>query len=591
MTFEIALLLGIIILALVLFSVERFPTDIVAIGLLILLVVTGLLPVERAFAGFGSDAVIVIFCLLVLTAAMIRTGVVEQIGRVIIRRVGNNPNRVLAASLIAPAMLGAFISNTASAAFFLPVLIGVGRQAKISISRLLMPMAFATILTSSVTLISTSTNIVVSSLMVQNGQEPLGMFELAPVGIPIAIIGIIYMYFIGIRLVPDRVPTQNMLGELGTKKFLSEIRVEPDSSLVGKTLAQSGLGRDLDLTVLRLVRGDTGVLIPQADTVLEADDVLVVEGWRDEILKVHTTSGIKFKADVEVAASVLQDKAIRLAEVILLLRSPLVGRSLARLKLREQYGIQVLAISRHGETIDRKLSRIVLQLGDILLIQGHINSIAALEGDKAFRILTDVDKPYYNKRQGWITVGAFVGSLLLAAFGLVSLPVAFLIGCLIVFVTRCITPEEAYREIEWKAIILIGSMLAMGAALDHTGAAKYLAAQIVTLVGDQSPVYLLGGFFILCVLLTQPMSNQAAAVVVVPIAIHTAAQLGLNPRTFTVMIAIASSCSFITPLEPANLMVYGPGRYKFFDFVKVGSLLTVIIFLISIFLVPIIWPL
>ena len=590
MTLEIALLLAIIVLALILFSIERIPTDIVAMGLLILLVVSGLLPAEKAFAGFGSDAVVVIFCLLILTAALIRTGVVEQAGRMIIRRVGEQPRRILAVSLGAPAILSAFISNTAATAFFLPVLIGVGRRAKISISRLLMPLAFATILSSSVTLIATSTNIVVSNLMTQYGLAPIGMFELTPVGIPILLVGLVYMYFVGSRLVPDRVPTENMLSELGSSKFLSEIRVGANSPFVGKSLAESGLGKDLDLTVLRVMRNNGDQFIPLAGTVLEMDDVLVVEGWRDEILKLPTINGISFKGEAKISSIAVQDEDIRLAEVILLLRSPLVGRTLASLQFRERYGVQVLAISRHGETISRKISQTVLQLGDILIIQGQFNSIAALEGDKAFRILTDVDKPYFNPRQAWIAAGAFVASLLLATFGWVTLPVAFLIGCVIVFLTKCITPEEAYREIEWKAIILIGSMLGVGSALEYTGAAKYLAMEIVALVGDQSPVLLLSGFFILTMLLTQPMSNQAAAVVVVPIAIQTALQLGMNPRTFAVMIAVAASCSFITPLEPACLMVYGPGRYKFFDFVKVGSLMTVIIFVISIVLVPIVWP-
>ncbi len=591
MTLEIAVLLGIIALALIMFSIERIPADIVAMGLLVVLVVTGLLPAEQAFAGFGSDAVIMIFSLLILTAALLRTGVVEMAGRMIIRRVGEHPRRILLVSLTAPAVLSAFISNTAATAFFLPVLIGVGRRAKISISRLLMPLAFATILASSVTLVATSTNIVVSNLLTQYGLPPIGMFELAPVGIPILFVGLLYMFFVGQHLIPDRVPTENMLSELGATKFLSEIRIQPDSSLVGKTLAESGLGKDLDLTVLRVVREESDYIVPQASTILAADDVLVVEGWRDEILKVQTTSGINFRGDVEVSSASLQDDEIRLVEVILLLRSPLVGRTLASLQFRERYGIQVLAVSRHGETISRKISHTVLYLGDILLLQGNRNSIAALEEDKAFRILSDVDKPNYNARRARIAIAAFIGSLVIATMGWVSLPVAFLIGCVVVFLTKCITPEEAYREIEWKAIILIGSMLGVGGALEYTGAASYLAHQIVSMVGDQSPVLLLAGFFILTMLLTQPMSNQAAAVVVVPIAIQTAFQLGLNPRTFAAMIAVAASCSYITPLEPACLMVYGPGRYRFMDFIKVGSLLTVVIFIISILLVPLIWPL
>jgi di/tricarboxylate transporter len=470
-------------------------------------------------------------------------------------------------------------------------LIGVGRKAKISISRLLMPLAFATILSSSVTLVATSTNIVVSNMLAQYAMPPLGMFELIPVGIPSLLVGLAYMYFIGSRLIPDRAPVENSLSELGASKFLSEIRVDGNSSLVGKSLAESGLGKELDLKVLRILRSDGAVLLPQAQTVLAADDVLVVEGWRDEILKLPMIQGVNFKGEAEMSSIIDGEDDLHLAEVILLLRSPLVGRTLKNLQFRERFGIQVLAISRHGETISRKISQTELQLGDILLIQGDYHSIAALEGDKAFRILSDVDKPQFNPRQAWIAGGAFAVSLILATTGWVTLPVAFLIGCVIVFLAKCITPEEAYREIEWKAIILIGSMLGMGGALEYTGAAKYLAMQIVSTVGDQSPVLLLAGFFILTVLLTQPMSNQAAAVVVVPIAIQTALQLDLNPRTFAAMIAVAASCSYITPLEPACLMVYGPGRYKFLDFVKVGSLLTLLIFLIAIILVPIVWPL
>lgn len=258
---------------------------------------------------------------------------------------------------------------------------------------------------------------------------------------------------------------------------------------------------------------------------------------------------------------------------------------------RQRYGLQVLGIHRHGVTIVRKISRIRLKTGDQLLIQGHRANIAVLDKDNTFRILGTVDYERLDFPHAPITIAIFAGVLVMATFNLLSLPVAVLLGALLAFMMHCITPEEAYREVEWKALIVIGSILAVGSAMEHTGTARFLAAQIVSLIGQAHPAWLLTAFFVLALLLTQPMSNQAAAVVVVPVALQTAFQLNLNPRTFAIMIAVAASCSYLTPLEPSCLMVYGPGRYRFLDFLKVGSLLTVLIYILAIALVPLIWPL
>ena len=590
MTVQIALLLGIIGVSLVLFSFERIPADVIALGVLTLLIVTGLLPPGEAFAGFGSDTVMMILGLLILTAALVRTGVVEGMGRMIFRRTGDEPRRLFAVVMGAPAMLSTVMSNTAATAFFLPMVLGLSRRAKISPTRLLMPLAFGTILASSVTLIGTSTNIVVSGMMTQYNMAPLSMFELTPVGLPIMIAGLAYMFLIGQRLIPERSHELDTVEAFQENTYLTEVLIRPDSPLVGKSLVETGLGRDLDLTVLRIVRDKRRFLAPQGSIRLEAGDVLLVEGQRNEILKIRNTAGIDIKADVKLSDRSLQNEDIRLVEAIILLRSPLVGRTLKGVGFRDLYGLQVLAINRHGETINNKISQVPLQMGDILLIQGHRSNVAALGEDNTFHIISEVETKVANTRRAPIAIAAFGLALLLATFNVVSFAVSVLIGVMIVFITRCITPEEAYREVEWKALILIGSMLGVGSALEYTGAAKYLASEIVALVGHYNPIWLLSGFFLLTMLLTQPMSNQAAAVVVVPVALQTAMQLGLNPRTFAVMIAVGASCSFLTPLEPACLMVYGPGRYRFSDFLKVGSLLTLLIYLIAILLVPLIWP-
>jgi di/tricarboxylate transporter len=588
---QIGLLLFILVSALVLFSLERIPADVIALGVMLSLIITGLLPAERAFAGFGSETVMMLLGLLILTAALMRTGVVELSGRALMRQTGDKPRRMLIIVMLASAVLGAFMSNTASTAFFLPVVVGLAQRTRTSASKLLMPLAFSSILTSSVTLVSTSTNIVVSGLMTRYNLAPMGMFELAPVGVPIAIAGLIYMVYIGTRLIPDRTGASGLENGFGVRPYLTEVMVLPESPLVGKTLAESGLGRDLDLTVLRVVKNKTRYHGPTANLTLDEGDVLLVEGSRDDILKVKDVAGIDIKADVKLSDPELPQEELELVEVILMTGSPLIGRTLKRFRFRERYGLQVLAINRHGETIRRKISQVQLRMGDVLLIQGPHDNIAILAHDRTFSILGQVEDRRPNLQRAPQAVTIFIGVMLAATFGVLSFPVAVLVGALLCFLTRCITPEEAYREVEWKALVLIGAMLAFGAAMEQTGTAEYLAGQFLNLTRGANPLFLLTAFFVLTIVLTQPMSNQAAAVVVLPVALQTAIQLGLNPRTFAMMIAVAASSSYLTPLEPSCLMVYGPGRYRFTDFLKVGSLLTLIIFAIAIFLVPLVWPL
>ena len=398
------------------------------------------------------------------------------------------------------------------------------------------------------------------------------------------------MYTVGRRLVPDRALTGDV-EDLGAHLYLTEILVLPGSHLIGKTLSESGLGRDLDLTVLRIVRGDESNLEPGAATRLEQDDVLLVEGKKENVLEVKEVAGIGIKADVELSDPDLQAEDVGLTEVILLPGSPLNWRTLKGLRFRDRYGLQVLAINRHGETLDRKMSQIRLRMGDVLVVQGARARIAALERQDIFRVLSQVERISPNRRRAPIAAAIFLGAVMAATFNWLSLPVAALLGALLVFVTRCITPEEAYGQVNWKALILIASMLGLGAAMEHTGTAEFLARQFVGVVGRSTPVGALSAFFFLTVLLTQPLSNQAAAVVVLPVAIRTATQLAWNPRTFAMMIAVAASCSFMTPLEPACLLVYGPGRYRFADFPKVGLALSILIYIIGIVLVPIFWPL
>ena len=590
MTFEIGLLLLLTLACVVLFSTDRISPDVTALMLVLALVFTKLLTPEAAFQGFGSETVIMILGLLILTAALMRTGVVDLVGGKILRLTGKSPFRLLVVVMLATAFLSAFMSNTAATAFFVPVVIGLAKRARISPRQLLLPLAFSSILTSSVTLISTSTNIVVSGLMQQHHLDPIGMFELAPVGIPISIAGLAYMAIVGRLWLVQPPATTGESADRGLRAYMSEVVVLPKSNLVGKTLAESGLGHEFDFTVLRITRNNVSV-VPRADTAIHSGDVLLVEALPDELLKVKDIAGIEIKGDLEHGDPTLREEDLGIVEVIILAKSPLLGRTLKGVGFRERYGLQVLGINRHGQILHRKISELPLRVGDILLIQGAKADIAALEDDRTFRIIEALGGRQPKRRRAPVAIAIFTGVVALATFKVVPFSVAVILGSVAAFLTKCITPEQAYRELEWKAVILIGSMLALGTAMEHTGTARYLAGLIVKFAAGHGTTWLLAGFFVLTVALTQPMSNQAPAVVVLPIAIETAVQLGVQPRAFAMMVAVAASCSYLTPLEPSCLMVYGPGGYKFSDFLKFGSVLTLIIGVIAVVMVPRIWPL
>ncbi len=591
MTVEIAIMMGVILLAIILFSMERVPPDVTALGLMLLVTLAGLIPPEEAFAGFGSEVVLMILGLLILTAALIQTGAVDFLGQFILSKVGDNQQRFILLLMIASALLSAFMSNTGATAFFLPVILSISRQMKMPPSKLLMPLAFSAILASSVTLIGTSTNLVISGLLVNAGLEPLGMFELTVVGIPILLIGLLYMMVFGQHLIPEREYNEDYTDDFGIQPYLSEVEILPDSILVGKTLENIGFGSDLDLTVVRIVRDDKEYHAPGADLKLESGDVLLVEGSPEKLLTIEQTQGLKLKPRRKIGDVAFESEDIGLYQVVLLPNSRMIGRTLKGLKFRERYHLQVLGINRSGAKIHQQLSKVRLAAGDELLIQGNRDQLVILDRENSLRYTRPVRWRTLRKNRAILVVGLFTLSIALAALGIVALPVSVLTAAFLSFVTRIITPEEAYRSVEWRVLIIIGSMLAIGQAMDMTGTASFLASMIVRWTHQLDPIWLLMGFFMLSMLLTQPMSNQAAAVVIVPIAIQLALQLGLNPRTFAVMIAVGASASFLTPLEPAALLVYGPGNYRFSDFPKVGGLLTLLILVVAILIVPQVWPL
>jgi di/tricarboxylate transporter len=591
MTPEIAICLAIFAAAVVLFAWDRVPADVVALGVLLAVIGTGLLPRDKAFAGFASDTVLMILGLLIMSAGLVQTGVVEIVGRRIFDFAGRSAGIFLPVVTISVAVVSAFMSNTAATAVFVPLVVGYASKIGASPSKFLLPLAFSSILTSSVTLISTSTNLIVSDALTRYQQPPMGMFEMAPVGIPIAILGLVYILTIGVRLIPER-GNQKAEEKIGERRYQAEVLVANDGPVVGKTLKDAGIAADGVIALVKVLRGGeilTGQRIA-SDFKLAAGDTLVMEGPRTDLLKIKDLDGLDFKADVHLADPENDPAETTIVEGVLMPRSPLIGQSLRRLGFKERYGLQVLALHRAGGS-PASMSSVRLRLGDVLLLQGAQEDVRRLERGNLFNIFGGIEPERLNFTRAPIAASIFVLAIAAVTLDLVSLAVAALGGAFAMLLTRCLSPEQAYAQVEWKALILIGALLSLGAAMDATGTGKYLAQQLIAAIGGDGPYLLLSCFFLLTVALTQPMSNQAAALVVLPIAIQTGVQLGANPRAFAMMVAVAASCSYLTPLEPSCLMVYGPGKYQFFDFFKVGLPLTVLVYLLAILLVPAVWPL
>jgi di/tricarboxylate transporter len=394
---------------------------------------------------------------------------------------------------------------------------------------------------------------------------------------------------VGIRLMPSRARDALSTGEVGNRNYAADLVVPELSPLIGKTVAESPVGNDAEFKFVRLLRAGKPVT-GKADAKLAAGDVIVVEGRRRDLLKVRDLGGLQLKADVHLAEETDEEEQTSIVEGVLMPGSPLIGHSLKSAEFYERYQLKVLGLNRAGFRMPRQLSRIRMRLGDVLLLQGRPEDVQELERGNLFNIFGGVPTERLRTSHAALAVSIFAAALLAISFNLVTMPMATLGGAFLMMLTGCIAPEDAYRQVEWKVLILIGALLSLGAAMEATGTGRYLAGQLIALAGGESPLLFLTSFFVLTVALTQPMSNQAAAIVVVPIAFETARQLGLNPRSFAMMIAIAASCSYLTPLEPSSLMVYGPGRYRFMDFVKVGFPLTFLIYAIALLLVPVFWP-
>ena len=783
MTFEIGLVLGILVISLILFVSEVIRMDLVALLVLSSLAVTGLVTTSEAFAGFSNSAVITVWAMFILSAGLTRTGIADIIGTQVMRLAGHREIAMIFVIMVTAAVLSAFMNNIGVAALMLPVVVEVARRTGISPSRLLMPLAYATLLGGLMTQIGTPPNLLVSEVMAQNGYQPFSLFDFTPVGGIVMVVGVIFVAIIGRIMLPrtkvDRGRHQSQRSlrnryKLQERTFL--LRVPMDSILVGKTLSETRIGSSTGLIILALIRfgqsetlpsrqtvlrGGDGVLVqgrvaqfkelqrwsdlviereapvlksmvaakvayaevtlaegsplvgelvrhsgfrsrfnisvvgvyrrnryrltnlayvpfragdrilvqgevhdiedlhrfadfeeakrlsdeellgqyntdermfvvrlpknsdlaeatleksrladvfdfrvvaifrdgnlkvmPRGDEVLEGGDLLLIEGQHGDLDVLRGLQELEVETKVAPNLGALESERLTLMDATLDPRSSLAGKTVGELNFRERYGIELAGIWREGGPIGDDLSEVRLQVGDALLMLGPHDRLQLINNDPDFLILTPLGQAPPDTRRAPLAALIMLGVVLSVMFADAPLAVAAVVGGSIMVLTGCLTMEEAYRAIDWRAIFLIAGMLPLGTAMQDTGAAPYLASQVMTLLGDAGPWPVIAGLYFLTAMATMIIPTAALVVLMSPIVLSAMAEMGFSPETAMMAIAMAASASFTSPIShPANILVMGPGGYRFVDYIKVGLPLTIVVFIAVMVLLPIFWPL
>jgi di/tricarboxylate transporter len=595
----ILIVLAILAVSLVLLAKEVVAAEVVAMGALTLLLFLKILDIDEALSVLSNEAPFTIGALFVLTFALEKTGAIDAVGRFLATHASKNLNVLLLATSSIVGLASAFANNTPIVAFFLPIMLGLARSRNIPASKLLMPLSYAAIMGGCCTLIGTSTNLVVVGILRDHNLPSLGLFDIAPVGIPLMLLGILYLAFIFPVIVPNRQNIIALLSSEERKLGLCQVLVQKDSPLVGKRLAETSLAqRPASFRILEIRR--------QGARVLQSQDQIVIRGYDRLLITVshkHWLSGPKGEFS-ELDPALEQELGIQnlsnidgtIVEGVVSPHSHLIGQSLRSIRFRQSYGVLVLALHRDGKNISENLADTRLQFGDTLLMVGAKQTFADLK-DQGDLMFLGSDLPvttlHPKRYHAWIALAGTVG---LATFTPIPIAAAALLACLFLLVSRCVKPEEAYRSIDWSILFVIYGMLGIGLAMEKTGAAKFLAEHLVHLTdnlvpGTWLPYATLAVIYLLTNILTEILSNNATALVMTPIALNMADRLGLNALPFAIAVMFAASAAYSCPIGyQTHMMVYGPGGYRFLDFIRVGLPLNLIYAAGAIILIPIFFP-
>jgi di/tricarboxylate transporter len=608
MTPDTGFVFGVLAAAVVLFASDRLRPDVVALLVIVALVLGGILPVSEAVAGFGDSVVVLIAGLFVVGEGLVRTGVANRIGIWLTGVAGASETRLLALLMLAVAGLGAFMSSTGVVAIFIPVVLGIAGRLGIGPGRLMMPLAFAALLSGLLTLIATPPNLIVNDALRSAGLKPFGFLGITPIGLLALGVGIIYMRVVGSRLLPANAPPTGTAGRRQTLQELGEsydligqlhrLRVEPDSPLAGQTVAEAQLRSRHGVTLVGVERqrrfGDK-VAPALAATELHSGDVFYLVGPVDAVEAVVATERLA-RLPIEDSQRQGLVKELGIVEVLLPPDSELVGQTLRQVAFRSRHGLSVLGIRRQGRPLPGNLSDETLAFGDVLLVAGSWKRIDLLrEEQKDFLVLAlpvEFGEVAPAHRRAPFALLVLLAMVVAMTFGLVPNTVAVLLAALAMGLFRCLRLEDAYRSINWPSLVVIAGMLPLARALEKTGGVTLIADGLVAGLGGFGPLVLLAGVFLMAALVGMFISNTATAVLMAPIAIAAAQEIGVSPYPFAMTVAVAASAAFATPVSsPVNTLVLAPGGYRFADFMRVGLPLILVVMTITLLVVPLLLPL
>ncbi len=600
---DLVITLLILFVAAVLLLSDRVRADLVALLVAVALGVSGVLAPREAFSGFSSSAVVTMAAIFVLVAGLQVTGVTRQAGLLLQRLAGDDERRLLVAVMAIGALLSLFMNNIAAAAILLPAVSGLASRTQVRLSRLLMPLAFATILGGMATLFTT-TNIIVSGILRSQGLPGFGVLDFLPVGGPMALAGIVFVILVGVRLLPTRQGMDgrrpaatghpDLVGVYRLDERLFRARVPASSVLIGRPIAASPLRERFGVNAVAIERNGALIPVTSPETIVAQDDVIVLEGNLDEFSRRDVEPYLEILPPRQWTEGDLETDAVVVVEAVLAPRSGRLGQTLRAARFRDKYGMAVLGIWRQGRPLRTNLGDLPLQFGDALLLQGPRERVALLETEPDLIILAGEAErgPALMPDKGRLAVGLMTMTLVLATLNPVLVGEIMLAGALVMVLVRLLTMDQVYNAIEWRSIFLVAGLLPLGLAMAESGAAALLAERLVAWLNPLGPAALLAGLALLAVLLTQVINGAAVASVITPVAIQAAQQTGLDPRAFAMGVALACSMAFMTPLGHAvNVLIMGPAGYRFGDFLRIGLPLTAVVFAALMLLLPVVWPL